>query len=75
MLHLTPEIRKHIYSVAIAFVPLLVTLGVLTGDVAAHILNITAALLAVGSSALARANVAASLPEEADDLEAAPADE
>jgi hypothetical protein len=67
MLHFTPEIRRHIYSVAIAVVPLLVTLGVLTGDVAGHVLNIVAAVLAVGSSVLARANVAPSLPEVADD--------
>lgn len=62
-MHFTPEIRKSIYSVAIAVVPLLVTLGVLADDVASHVLNIIAALLAVGSATLARANVAASLPE------------
>lgn len=67
MLHFTPEIRKHIYSVTIAVVPLLVTLGVLTSEVAAHVLSIVAALLAVGAASLARANVAPSLPEIADE--------
>jgi hypothetical protein len=64
MLHLTPEVRRHIYTIAIAFVPLLVTLGVIAEDVASHVLNIFAAVLAVGSSVLARANVAPTLPEE-----------
>jgi hypothetical protein len=64
MPHFTPKIRKHIYQVVTALVPLLVTLGVLTGDVAAHVLNITAAVLAVGASTLAWGNVAPSLPEE-----------
>lgn len=67
MLHFTPEIRKHIYSVAIAVVPLLVTLGALTSEVASHVLNILAAVLAVGAASLARANVGAQLPEIADE--------
>lgn len=67
MLHLTPEIRKYIYTIAIAFVPLLVTLGVLASDVAAHVLNVLAAVLAVGAASLARANVAPSLPEISDE--------
>jgi hypothetical protein len=75
MLHFTPEIRKHIYSIAMAVVPLLVTLGVITDDVAAHVLNIIAAVLAVGATALARANVAPSLPEVADSSEDDLADE
>lgn len=69
MFHFTPEIRKHIYSVAIAVVPLLVTLGLLTSEVASHVLSIVAAVLAVGAASLARANVAPSLPEIADEDE------
>lgn len=74
MLHFTPEIRKYIYTIAIAVVPLLVTLGALTPDVASHLLNVLAAVLAVGASALARANVAPSLPEIADEESDAHAD-
>ena len=63
-MHFTPEIRKNIYRVATAVVPLLVTLGILTDDIAGHVLNIVAALLAMGASTLAWQNVAPTLPEE-----------
>lgn len=55
----TPQTRAHIYAVIVATVPLLVTLGALTDDVASHVLNIAAAVLAVGGGVLARRNISA----------------
>lgn len=52
-----PETRRWIYGIVAALVPLLVTLGTLTDDVARQLLNILAAVLTVGSSTLAIANV------------------
>ncbi len=54
---LDAKTRAWIYGIVGAVVPLLVTLGVLTGEVAGHVMAIAASLLAVGSSALAMANV------------------
>jgi hypothetical protein len=51
-----PKTRAYLYSVVGASVPLLVTIGLLTGEVAGHVLTIAAALLAVGGSALAYSN-------------------
>lgn len=52
----SPAVRTWIYSIIAAAVPLLVLLGVFTVDVGTHVLNIAAALLAVGGLALAGAN-------------------
>ena len=52
-----PETRKWVYGIIAATVPLLVTLGTLTDEVAQQILNILAAALAIGGSSLAIANV------------------
>lgn len=49
--------RAWIYRVIAAAVPLLVILGVLTNDVAAQLLNVAAALLSFGGSALALKNI------------------
>jgi len=57
MLELKPAVRKWIYGIIAATVPLLVTLGSLTDAVGAQLLNISAAVLAIGGSALAIANV------------------
>lgn len=57
MTNLTPETRKSIYGLVAAAVPLLVIIGAVTDDVAQQVLNIAAALLAVGGSSLAFANV------------------
>lgn len=59
MTHLDPETRRWIYGIIAATVPLLVTLGAITGDVAGQLLNIAAAMLAIGGSALAISNVPA----------------
>lgn len=57
MTNLTPETRKSIYGLVAAAVPLLVIIGAVSDDVAQQVLNIAAALLAVGGSSLAFANV------------------
>jgi len=62
-----PETRRWIYGIVAALVPLLVTLGTLTDDVASQLLNILAAVLTVGSSSLAIANVPQSNQESAGD--------
>lgn len=54
---LNAKTRKQIYRVSIAVVPLLVGLGVLTAEQSGYILNIIAAVLAVGNSALALGNI------------------
>jgi hypothetical protein len=51
-----PTARNYIYGIAAATVPLLVATGLITGDIAAHILNIAAAILATGVMALASKN-------------------
>jgi hypothetical protein len=53
MLNLQPATRKWIYGIVAATVPLLISLGTITGELGAQILNVAAALLAIGSSALA----------------------
>lgn len=52
-----PETRKWIYSIIAAAVPMLVLLGYVTNDAAAGIMNIVAAVLAMGGSSLAYINV------------------
>jgi len=57
MTQIDPEVRRWIYGVIAATVPLLVMVGSLTDEVAQQVMNITAAILAVGGSALAISNV------------------
>lgn len=59
MTSINPEIRRLIYGIIAAVVPLLVMLGTLTDEVAQQIMNIAAAVLAIGGSALAISNVPA----------------
>jgi hypothetical protein len=53
----TAERRAWLYKVAVAAVPLLVSIGIVTGDTAALILNIVAAVLGVGAGGMALSNV------------------
>lgn len=53
MLNLKPAVRKWIYGIIAATVPLLISLGTISGEVGAQVLNVAAALLAIGGSALA----------------------
>lgn len=57
MLELKPAVRKWIYGIIAATVPLLIAVGSITSDLGAQILNVAAAVLAVGGSALAISNV------------------
>jgi hypothetical protein len=53
----TPETRRWIYGIIASVVPLLTVLNVISGDVASHILAISAAILSFGGSMLAIRNV------------------
>jgi hypothetical protein len=57
MLELKPEVRKWIYGIVAATVPLLIAVGTISGDLGQQILSVAAAVLAVGGSALAISNV------------------
>ena len=57
MLSLHPEVRKWIYGIIAATVPLLIALGSITDEVGAQVLNVAAAVLAISGSALAITNV------------------
>ena len=54
---LKPETRKWIYGIIAALVPLLVTIGTLSDELASQILSVVAAILTVSGSALAIKNV------------------
>jgi len=56
-MNLTPEVRKSIYGLVAAAVPVLVIIGAISDDVAQQVLTLAAAALAVGGSSLAYANV------------------
>ena len=49
--------RKYIYSISVALVPLLIGYGLFTTEEGTLILNVIAAILAVGNSALALNNI------------------
>ena len=49
--------RSWLYSVMVALVPLLVAVGLLTGETAQLVLNVVAALLAVSGGGMALANL------------------
>jgi len=57
MLNPTPTTRKWIYGLIAAIVPLLVAIGILSEELASPLLNVFAALLTIGGSALAISNV------------------
>jgi lysylphosphatidylglycerol synthetase-like protein (DUF2156 family) len=49
--------RAWLYKIAVALVPLLVAVGTVTESIAQLILNVIAAVLAVGASGLALSNI------------------
>jgi hypothetical protein len=57
MLDIPPHVRKWIYGIVAATVPLLITVGSLAPELGAGILNVAAAVLAIGGSALAITHV------------------
>jgi hypothetical protein len=57
MLNLKPAVRKWIYGIVAATVPLLISLGTISGELGAQVLNVAAAVLAIGGSVLAISHV------------------
>jgi hypothetical protein len=57
MLNLKPAVRKWIYGIIAASVPLLISLGTISSELGAQILNVAAAVLAIGGSVLAISHV------------------
>jgi hypothetical protein len=57
MTQIPAEIRRWIYGIIAALVPVLITLGSLTSELGQVLLNLFAAILAIGGSTLAIANV------------------
>jgi hypothetical protein len=57
MLDLKPAVRKWIYGIIAATVPLLISIGTISGEIGAQVLNVAAAVLAVGGSVLAISHV------------------
>ncbi len=53
----SPKVRAWLYGIVAAVVPLLIVLGALSDDIGQAVLNIAAAVLAIGSSSMARAHV------------------
>jgi thiosulfate reductase cytochrome b subunit len=53
----TMQRRSWLYSIMVALVPLLVAVGLLTGDTAQLVLNVVAAVLAVGGGSMALGNL------------------
>jgi hypothetical protein len=53
MFELAPHVRKWIYGIIAATVPLLITVGSITPEIGGAILNVAAAVLAIGGSVLA----------------------
>lgn len=53
----TAERRAWLYKVAVAAVPLLIAVGLVTGEMAQLILNVLAAILGVGAGGMALTNV------------------
>jgi uncharacterized membrane protein len=49
--------RSWLYSIATSLIPLLVAIGFMTGSTAQLVLNVVAAILAVGSGSMALANL------------------
>lgn len=49
--------RAWLYKVAVTAVPLLIAIGVVTGDMAQLIMNVIAALLGVSASGMALSNI------------------
>ena len=57
MFDLPPHVRKWIYGIIAATVPLLITIGSITGELGQQILNVAAAVLSISGSVLAIRNV------------------
>ncbi|MEW6963041.1 hypothetical protein [Trueperella pyogenes] len=60
----SPQLRSWLYGISVALIPLLVTVGVLAGDVAQQVLSLVAAFLGLGNAGLATAYRPTRKPEE-----------
>jgi hypothetical protein len=56
-MNLNANIRRYIYGISVALVPLLIGYGLFTTEEGTLILNVIAAVLAVGNSTLALNNI------------------
>jgi hypothetical protein len=56
-MNLNANVRRYIYGISVALVPLLIGYGLFTTEEGTLILNVIAAVLAVGNSALALNNI------------------
>jgi hypothetical protein len=54
---LNANVRRYIYGISVALVPLLIGYGLFTNEEGTLILNVIAAVLAVGNSTLALNNI------------------
>jgi hypothetical protein len=63
MLEMKPAVRKWIYGIIAATVPLLISLGSITPEMGGQILNVAAAVLSIGGSVLAISNVPPTTPK------------
>jgi hypothetical protein len=57
MFELKPPVRKWIYGIIAATVPLLISIGSISSELGAQILNVAAAVLSIGGSVLAISHV------------------
>ena len=57
LLDFKPEVRKLIYGVIAALVPLLVAFGAISNEIGQTVLNVSAAILTISGSVLAIKNV------------------
>jgi hypothetical protein len=56
-MNLNATVRRYIYGISVALVPLLIGYGLFTSEQGTLILNVVAAVLAVGNSTLALNNI------------------
>jgi hypothetical protein len=56
-MNLNANVRRYIYGISVALVPLLIGYGLFTTEEGTLILNVIAAVLAVGNSTLALSNI------------------
>lgn len=68
-----PALRRYIYGIVAAAIPLLLLLGLITPDAVTPILNVAAALLGLGTAALALPNTPKSAQPAPEAVTEAPA--
>ena len=68
-----PAIRRYVYGIVMAAIPILLLVGLITPDYVQPILNAAAAVLGLGTAALARPNTPKSSTPDSEAATAAPA--